>query len=34
MPWLVDGVEVLRVQEKTIERNMTGHDHLAGLEGI
>jgi hypothetical protein len=34
MPWLVDGVEVLRVQEKRIERNMTTHHHLAGLKGL
>ncbi|HAJ25947.1 MAG TPA: hypothetical protein DCG53_01640 [Syntrophus sp. (in: bacteria)] len=34
MPWLVDGVEVLRVQGKTIKRNMTSHGQRAGLEGI
>lgn len=34
MPWLVDGVEVLRVQGKTMEKSMTSHDHLAGLNGI
>jgi hypothetical protein len=34
MPWLVDGVEVLQVVGKTIEKNRTSRHHLASLKGI
>jgi hypothetical protein len=34
MPLLVDGVEVMWVQEKTRERKMSGHRHQAGLKGL
>jgi len=34
MPWLVDGVEVLREQGKMIERNRTSRHQQAGLNGI
>ncbi|MFA5180858.1 MAG: hypothetical protein WC405_06020 [Syntrophales bacterium] len=33
MPWLVDGVEVPRVQGKKRERNSINHRHHAGLDG-
>jgi len=33
MPWLVDGVEVMREHGKIREGNCTGHHHQAGLNG-
>lgn len=33
MPWLVDGVEVLREQGKRREGNNISHYHQAGLNG-
>jgi hypothetical protein len=33
MPWLVDGVEVLREQGKRREENSISHHHQSGLNG-
>jgi len=34
MPWLADGEEIKPFTKKTIERNRTRRNHMAGLKGL